>query len=284
MLRFLGRSVLVAALLATTGLVGLAQKTDKLDKIKTKDGSLACRDEQRWYNDRLVGTCAIREQRLAPTGAPIAIDGRQNGGVAVKGWDQNEILVRARVQTGAPTAPEAEALAREIRIETSGAKIFASGPENRRDYHWDVSYEVFVPRRADVSVGTHNGGIVIAEVNGRIDFSATNGGVVLKKVAGTVKGSTTNGGLVIELTGDHWEGETLDVSTTNGGVIMSIPENYSANLQTGTVNGSISVDFPVTVQGDLKKQLAVNLGSGGATVRATTTNGGVRIRRVSGSE
>lgn len=283
MLRFLGRSVLVAALLATTGLVGLAQKTDKVDKVKTKDGSLACRNNDRWYNDRLVGTCEIREQTLAPTGAPIAIDGRQNGGVSLKGWDQNQILVRARVQTGAPTAQEAEALAREIRIETSGSKIFASGPENRQDYHWDVSYEVMVPRRSDVSVETHNGGIAIADVNGRIDFSATNGGVVLKKVAGNVKGSTTNGGLVIELTGDRWEGETLDVSTTNGGVIMSIPENYSANLQTGTVNGNISVDFPVTVQGEIKKQLAVNLGAGGAMVRATTTNGGVRIRRV-GSE
>ena len=284
MLRFLGRSVLVAALLATTGLVGLAQKTDKLDKIKTKDGSLACRNNDRWYGDRLVGNCEIREQTLAPSGAPIAIDGKRNGGVSVKGWDQNQVLVRSRVQTGAPTAQEAEALAREIRIETSGAKIFASGPDSRRDYHWDVSYEVMVPRRSDVSIETHNGGIAIADVNGRIDFSATNGGVVLKKVGGTVKGSTTNGGLVVELAGDRWDGETLDVSTTNGGVVMSIPENYSANLQTGTTNGSISVDFPVTVQGDLRKQLAISLGSGGPTVKAMTTNGGVRIRRVSGSE
>ena len=284
MLRFLGRSVLVAALLATTGLVGLAQKTDKADKIKAKDGSLTCRDDRSWYGDRLVGNCEVREQTLAPSGAPIAIDGRQNGGVSVKGWDQNQVLVRARVQTGAPTAAEAEALACQIRIETSGSKIFASGPESRRDYHWDVSYEVFVPRRSDVSIETHNGGIAIADVNGHINFEATNGGVVLKKVAGTVKGSTTNGGLVIELTGDRWEGETLDVSTTNGGVVMSIPENYSANLQTGTVNGGITVDFPVTVQGDLKKQLAVNLGAGGATVRAMTTNGGVRIRRSSGVE
>jgi len=280
MLRFVGRSVLVAALVATVGITGLAQKTDK---VKTrKDGSLTCRD-QNWYNDRLVGNCEIREQTLALSGGPIAIDGRQNGGVSVKGWDQNQVLVRARVQTGAPTAADAEALSKEIRIETSGAKIFASGPDSRRDYHWDVSYEVFVPRRADLSIETHNGGIVISEVSGRIDFSATNGGVVLRRVGGAVKGSTTNGGLVIELTGDRWDGETLDVSTTNGGVVMSIPENYSAHLQTGTVNGSISVDFPVTVQGRTK-ELAVNLGSGGATVKAMTTNGGVRVQRMSRDE
>jgi DUF4097 and DUF4098 domain-containing protein YvlB len=275
MYRFLGRSVLIVALLTFTGVAVFAQNN--------KGGSLTCR-ENNWYNDRLVGNCEIREQTLALSGSAIAIDGRQNGGVAVKGWDQNQILVRARVQTGAPNAEEARALAQQIRIETSGAKIFASGPENRRNYHWDVSYEVFVPRRADLSVETKNGGISIAEVNGRIDFSAVNGGVVLKRVGGAVRGSTTNGGLVIELGGDRWDGESLDVSTTNGGVIMSVPENYSARLETGTVNGSVSVDFPVTVQGQITKQVALNLGSGGAMVKATTTNGGVRLKRLNANE
>lgn len=270
MYRFAGRSVLMAALVALAGISVLAQQ---------KSGTLACR-ENNWYNDRLVGNCEIREQTLAPSGGTINIDGRQNGGVSVKGWDQNQILIRARVQTGAPTAGEAAALAQQIRIETGGSKIYASGPENRRDYHWDVSYEVFVPRRADLALETHNGGISISEVNGKISFTALNGGVVLRRVGGAVRGSTTNGGLVIDLDGDRWDGESLDVSTTNGGIVMSIPENYSANLQTGTVNGSINVDFPVTVQGRVSKQLAVNLGSGGATVRATTTNGGVRVKRI----
>lgn len=274
MIRFLGRSVLIAALVTFAGVAVFAQ---------SKGGSLSCRENNR-YNDRLVGNCEIREQTLAMSGAPIAIDGRTNGGVSVKGWDQNQVLVRARVQTGAPTAEEAQSLARQIRIETGSSKIFASGPESRRDYHWDVSYEVFVPRRADLSVETQNGGIAIAEVNGKIDFTAVNGGVVLKRVGGAVRGSTTNGGLVIELNGDRWDGESLDVSTTNGGVIMSLPENYSANLQAGTVNGSVNVDFPVTVQGKLTKQIALNLGSGGPMVKATTTNGGVHLKRITAND
>ena len=106
-----------------------------------------------------------------------------------------------------------------------------------------------------------------------------NGGVSLKRVGGNVKGGTTNGGLSVELAGERWDGEALDVSTTNGGVSVSIPENYSARLETGTVNGHLSIDFPVTVQGNITKELAVNLGAGGATIRAMTTNGGVRIHR-----
>ena len=188
------------------------------------------------------------------------------------------------MHTRAPTAAEAQALNGQIRIETGGAKIYASGPETRRDYNWSVSYEVFVPRHADLSVETKNGGIAIADVNGRIDFSALNGGVVLKRVGGAVHGSTTNGGLVIELSGDRWDGESLDVSTTNGGVMMSVPENYSAHLETGTVNGGISVDFPVNVQGRLTKQVAFDLGSGGPLIKAMTTNGGVHLKRLTANE
>ena len=277
MYRFLGRSVLIAALVAFTGIAGLAQK----DKVKEK--SLNCREDS-WNNDRLVNNCEIREQTLALSGGTIAVDGKPNGGVSVKGWDQNQVLVRARVQTAAPTLAEAQSLGQQIRVETSGAKIFASGPENRRDYNWNVSYEVFVPRRADLSLETTNGGIAIADVNGRIDFNAMNGGVVLKRVGGTVRGSTMNGGLVVELAGERWDGDSLDVSTTNGGVILSVPENYSANLQTGTVNGSVSVDFPITVQGRINKQIAVNLGSGGPMVKAMTTNGGVHLKRATANE
>jgi hypothetical protein len=275
MYRFLGRSVLIAALVTFAAVAAFAQRD--------KDRSLTCR-ENNWYNDRLVSNCEIREQTLAPSGGTIAIDGKQNGGISVKGWDQNQVLVRARVQAGAPSAAEAEALGKQVRIETSGSKIQATGPESKRDYHWDVSYEVFVPRRADLSLETHNGGIAIADVNGRIDFSALNGGVVLKRVGGAVRGSTTNGGLMIELAGDRWDGESMDVSTTNGGVIIAVPENYSAHLETGTVNGGVNTDFPVTVKGQMTKQIALNLGSGGATVRAMTTNGGVHLKKLNNNE
>ena len=97
MYRFLGRSVLIVALVTFAGVAVFAQQRGK---------SLECRNDN-WYNDKLVGNCEIREQTLAPSGGTIGIDGRQNGGVSVKGWDQNQVLVRARVQTGAPTAEEA---------------------------------------------------------------------------------------------------------------------------------------------------------------------------------
>ena len=68
MYRFLGRTLLIAALVTFTGVAAFAQKE------KDKDRSMSCR-QNNWYNDRLVGNCEIREQTLAPSGGTIAIDG-----------------------------------------------------------------------------------------------------------------------------------------------------------------------------------------------------------------
>lgn len=272
MTKLVSRAVLALMITCVVSLAAFAQND--------KDDSLACRDN--WHNDRLVNHCEIKEQTLPATAGTISVDGRQNGGVSVKGWDRNEVLMRARIQAAGPTEAEAKELASQIKVETASANIFASGPANRTDHWWSVSYEVFVPRRSNLSLKTNNGGISIVDVNGQLQFSALNGGVNLKRVGGSVKGGTTNGGLNVVLSGDRWDGEALDVSTTNGGVSMFIPENYSAHLETGTVNGHLNIDFPVTVQGNITKELAINLGSGGATIRAMTTNGGVKIRRGEG--
>ncbi|MEP6635140.1 MAG: hypothetical protein ABJB97_00340 [Acidobacteriota bacterium] len=268
MSRCLGRIAFTVALLSLTCAVGLAQGE--------KNGSLTCRDS--WYSDRLMSHCEIKEQTV-PAGGTITVDARKNGGVAIKGWDRNEILVRARVQAAGASQNEADELAKLVKIETAGGRIVAVGPEGRKDYQWNVSYEIFAPRHSDLSLEAYNGGISITDISGSIEFTGHNGGVVLRRVGGNVHGATTNGGVVVELEGARWDGQELDVQTTNGGIVMSLPENYSAHLETGTVNGHLSIDFPVTVQGRITKELAVNLGAGGPTVRVMTTNGGVRIRR-----
>jgi DUF4097 and DUF4098 domain-containing protein YvlB len=190
--------------------------------------------------------------------------------------------MRARIQTGAPSEGEAKELAGQIRIETAGSKIFASGPDNTKDHWWSVSYEIFVPHRSNLSLKSNNGGIAISDVSGQLEFTARNGGVSLRRIGGNVKGGTTNGGVAVELSGARWEGEALDVSTTNGGVSISVPKNYSAHLETGTVNGRLSSDFP-TAEGRDSREMAINIGGGGATIRARTTNGGVSIRRAEGT-
>jgi len=241
-----------------------------------QDKTMTCDENSRWSERGHY--CEIREVTI-PSVAQLDVDGGVNGGISIKGANRSDVLVRSKVQAYQDDISDSRRLASEIHVETAGGRVRATGPE--MEHHgWGVSYEIFVPQKIDLVLRTHNGGISIRDVQGHLKFDALNGGVSLKHLAGYVEGHTTNGGLHLELASDHWDGDRCDVSTTNGGVTILVPSSYSAHLETGTVNGGVNIDFPVTVKGELSKHLAVDLGAGGNLVRATTTNGGVRVERM----
>jgi hypothetical protein len=225
--------------------------------------------------------CEIREQTMAAPRGSIQVNPGTNGGVTIKGWSRADMLVRARIDTSAPADADARAIAGQVNPFASGAGVIKpSGPESMGDNRWwSVSYEIFVPQQSDISANAHNGGVRIMDVKGKITFTALNGGVHLSRLAGDVSGSATNGGLHIELAGNRWDGAGMNVSTTNGGVQIQAPANYAAHFEAATVNGGIRSDFPITVQGKIGRDLAFDLGGGGPTIRATTTNGGVKIQK-----
>ena len=275
----MSKKLWINGVFALMAICALGAVTFAQGKLQAQEKSLSCNDN--WNNGDRVGHCLIKEQMLAATGS-LAVDGKRNGGVSVKGWERREVLVRAKIQSWADSKSEAEAIGNQIHIETTGSHVSAEGPSNNGEQSWSVSFEVFVPHNSNLSLKAHNGGISISSVRGQIEFSTTNGGATLKNLAGNVRGNTKNGGLTVVLEGNRWDGEGMDVVTTNGGVNLQVPENYSAHLEAGTVNGGMRYDIPITVQGEIKKELSANLGSGGAPIKVRTTNGGVSIKQKSG--
>lgn len=236
-----------------------------------------CRHDDAWGDDREV-YCELRDTTLAASKS-LTIDGRQNGSVVVHGWDRADMRVVAKVRAQGETETEARDLARDLRVVYRSGRISVEGPSEGRQQHWSVGLEVWLPRQSDLDLEAFNGGIGVDGVAGRLDMQTMNGGIALRHVSGDVRGSTTNGGVTVELDGDRWNGTGLDLRTTNGGVSLSVPERYNARLETGTVNGGMSIDFPITVQGSIGRRFTTTLGNGGPPIRVTTTNGGVRIRK-----
>ena len=236
-----------------------------------------CRNE-RWDNDR-QGVCEVR-QYTVPSVGTLTVDAEPNGGIQVEGGARGDVLVLARVVAHAETQPRAKQIADAVQISARADNVSAAGPSGlgRRE-GWSVSYRLSVPSISSLSLKTTNGGIAIRDVDGEIAFKTVNGGVKLTNLAGDVKGRTSNGGVDIDLDGAGWRGQGLDVETSNGGVHLRIPEQYSARLETGTVNGGFNIDFPVTVQGRIDRQINANLGAGGPLIRVQTHNGGVKISK-----
>lgn len=235
-------------------------------------------DSRGWRDERSEQFCEVRVERLRPRGQ-VTVDGRQNGSVAVRGDRTDDVVVHARIATRAPSADDARALARDLRIVADDGRIYADGPETDRRRSWYVSYVVEVPRRADLRVTTHNGSVAVSGVDGRMELSAHNGSMSLSDVGGDVRARTRNGALSVRLAGRQWEGRGLDAETENGSVRVDIPDGYGARLETGTVNGGLTTDFPITLEGRVGRAISTEIGGGGPTVRAMTTNGAVTLRR-----
>src|SRR5919112_6911896 len=104
--------------LALAGSPAGAQRTDD-------DWLEGCREN---WGGRGEQHCEVREVRLRTPGRAISVDGRENGGVEVEGWDRDSVVVRARIQARARSEAEARDLASRIKIESSGGTISADGP------------------------------------------------------------------------------------------------------------------------------------------------------------
>jgi hypothetical protein len=290
--RFSGSLPLVALTLALFVIMPMSQvrgqnevisreTKEKIKEVaKLKEHKEFC-SQNNWNNGDKVSFNELREINL-PASGKIDVDGARNGGISVKGENRSDVLVRACVQAWGSTDEAARSLASSIRINTAGV-IKADGTEE----NFSVSYDIRVPRNTNLGLKANNGGISVKSVEGTMDVSTSNGGISIHDAAGDVRGRTTNGGVSVALVGNGWKGSGLDLQTTNGGVNLSIPSNFAANVEAGTVNGGFSSDIPelnVTTD-DQKgayghsraKKINTALNGGGPMIRLVTTNGGIRI-------
>lgn len=237
-----------------------------------------CADPGRHWGE--AHACQMRRTTFALPSGHLSVN-TSNGGIDVIGEDRTDVSLEARVQTWAPSEAEAGKLLNQVSIDTANGDVRDHGPHAHffGSEGYSIDYHLHVPRHLAAELHTMNGGIDLTRLDGEIRFGTTNGGVNLDQLSGDVRGATVNGGLNIALAGDRWQGVGLHAETTNGGVDLRIPDHYSAHLETGTVNGGISVGFPVTVQGEIRNHLTTDIGSGGPTVHVETVNGGVSIVR-----
>lgn len=229
--------------------------------------------------NRRENFCEIRQERMRAPRGTITVDGLRNGGVSVIGLDRDSLIVKTRIRAEARTQAEARDLARQVRTVINASTIEAEGPRNSDDAQWNVDLVIWAPRHSDLRLSSHNGPVSVEDVSGEMELETSNGPLALRGVGGNVRARTSNGPMSITLTGNRWDGQGLDAETHNGPLTLRVPDGYSAHLESGTNNGPMSLDFPVTVVGRIGRSISTDLGSGGKTIRAVTSNGPLAILR-----
>jgi hypothetical protein len=236
-----------------------------------------CRDGSHYNHHHRERSCEIRVDHLA-SGGSLDVDARENGAVEIIGGSTGDVVVHELVEAEASTEEEAKDMASQIHVTTSGGRIHADGPSSGHRDSWSVSYRIEVPHKTDVMAQSTNGPVEASNVAGQLDLRSENGPISLYAVGGSVHARTENGPVEVTLTGSRWDGSGLDAETENGPVELTLPANYAVHLETGTVNGPMSIGFPITVSGRLDmKRLSMDVNGGGPTVRVVTTNGPVTV-------
>ena len=193
--------------------------------------------------------------------------------MTVIGWDRADSRVIYRVKARARTLEEARALAQQIQLVITKGWIRPEGPEQKHGQWWSVEVKAWVPRSSDLSLQTRNGPVGVRQVNGTMEIHSVNGPIALLDLSGAVYARAQHGPLPVERTGSTGSGAGLDAEAQNGPVDLVVPKDYSARLQTGTLNGPSNIDYPLGFQGRIRGHFTTTLGSGGAPVRVVTDNG-----------
>ena len=243
-----------------------------------KDDARWLRNCERDRDDDRERFCEVRHTGFRATGS-IDADPGANGGISIEGWDRDSVDVTIRIEASARSVEDAKRLAADVEVTASGGKIRIEGPSGGRRESWGANLVVRVPKKTNVDALAVNGPIGVSDVTGTMRLRTTNGPVALDGVGGDVRARLQNGPLTVALTGKSWDGAGLDAESVNGPVTLTIPDDYNADLETGTVNGPMESRRPLTVtfSGRMKSRIQTKLGKGGAPVRVVTTNGPLTI-------
>jgi DUF4097 and DUF4098 domain-containing protein YvlB len=203
--------------------------------------------------------------------------GNINGNVTITGWDRNEVQIDA-----VKKARDQQRLD-EARIEvdagSDSVQIKTKYPEGRNNNNpATVTYELHVPRNARLDhIDLVNGSLEVSQVSGEIDAELVNGKTDIRDLSGRLNVSTVNGTIVANF-------RTLDnvkdirLKSVNGSINLGLPSSPNADVSVSTVNGGITTDYPLQVQGKfMGHHLDGKLGSGGSRIEISNVNGSVRI-------
>ena len=150
----------------------------------------------------------LRKSLNASPGERLTLDLETGGDVELRGWDENRVEVRARLDGADWRDTQVD-----VEREDGGVRVTS---RLRHDKGWSSTshaLEIRVPRRFDLQLHSAGGGVTIAGVEGRFRGQTGGGDIVLEHVQGDVRLST--GGGEIRVTDVDARGSV----TTGGGMV-----------------------------------------------------------------
>jgi len=150
------------------------------------------------------------------------------------------------------------------------------GRSNTRDNDTVVHFDVRVPYGVGFVGRTVNGEIDGESLQADAEAHTVNGSVRLT-TTGLAMASTVNGSVNVTMGRADWP-NGASFKTVNGGITLTLPDIFDAELRADVLNGSITSEFPVAVTGQMSpRRLRGRIGNGGRELVLATVNGSIKL-------
>jgi DUF4097 and DUF4098 domain-containing protein YvlB len=228
--------------------------------------------------------------RLSNPSRPSSVKASlKSGGITVKGYDGNEVIVEARFRS--PKVGETDATRLKVDEQNNVVTIGAGASDRPIDLTMQVPFKVSLNLRC-----TTNGVVHVENVDGEIEASNQSGPVTLTNVAGVVIADSRNGKLLVQLR-EVTPDKPMSFSAVNGDIDVTLPADIKAKVKLSTANGRTESDFDIGLKSGkptdggnsviLKSggkelslfQTTANINGGGAEISFKSVNGNVFLRK-----
>ncbi|HJZ65088.1 MAG TPA: hypothetical protein VKD70_12265 [Candidatus Acidoferrum sp.] len=199
-----------------------------------------------------------------------------NGPVEVQGWDRDVVEVHA-VKTAKRNEADLERVTIEVAAKPKSVSVTTHYPPDE-GVEVAVEYVIHVPHTAHVEhIGTINGTLVVAGVTAVDELRTVNGNIEVYDGGGSVHAHTTNGNIHLELA-NFRDGTGTSAETTNGSLLVALPSDTQADLETRCLNGNFLSELPIAMESSQRpREMHGRFGKGGPPIKLRTINGGIRI-------
>jgi hypothetical protein len=208
-----------------------------------------------------------------------------NGAVVVRTWDRPEVKIEG--EKSAKTEEELKMIG--LAIDAKAGALIVKTDLPKRKTGWfggdtiraSVQITLTVPATVQLRlISAVNGTVSIDGVRGRVSARSVNGGVTAKGLGADTALETVNGNIRAEFATVAAD-QKISARTVNGSTTVTLPKDVSVALRARTVNGGVSCEFPIRLDGKTSRSsLTGTIGAGGASLKTDSVNGSIHVTQL----
>ncbi len=131
-----------------------------------------------------------------------------------------------------------------------------------------------------LTFNTGDGSVTVDGAQGDLELETGDGGVSIAGKLGTVRAHTGDGSITFRAESGTVMKDDWSITTGDGGVSLYLPEDFAAELDAHTGDGSIHNELKITsAEGENgRRTVRGRLGAGGRLLKIRTGDGGIRLK------